>query len=281
MSGTVPLLELIEVSKAFGAFQALREVSLAIEAGRTLALVGDNGAGKSTLIKILCGVHQPDSGSILFEGRQIAMRSPREARHLGIATVYQDLALIDTLSIARNFFLGAELKRRVAGLRLLDMRTMRARTEDYLATVGISRLRSPDEIVAMLSGGERQAIAIARAMYFGARLLILDEPTSALSVRETRSVLDFVRHANAQGIAAILISHNINQVMPIADRIVALHQGQVAAVFNRDEADAATVEQVIMNGRDGLPGNRASPVPAQPSDRGHRTRPQPGAEEEP
>ena len=258
MNAASILLELRNVSKSFGSFKVLHDVSIAVEAGRTLALVGDNGAGKSTLIKILSGVYVPDSGTVLFEGRQVAMRSPREARRLGIATVYQDLALIDTLSIARNFFLGAEIKRRIAGLRLLDMPAMREHTEHYLSTIGITRLRSPDEVVAVLSGGERQAIAIARAMYFGAKLLILDEPTSALSVRETRSVLDFVRHANERGIAAVVISHNIHHVMPIADSIVALHQGRVAAVFDRDEADAAVVEAVIMNGRDELPEPRVA-----------------------
>jgi simple sugar transport system ATP-binding protein len=260
MNDQPPLLELRNVSKSFGGFRALHDVSIVIKPARTLALVGDNGAGKSTLIKILSGVHAPDSGSFLFEGKRVAMRSPRDARRLGIATVYQDLALIDTLSIVRNFFLGAEIKRHVAGMRLLDLPAMRERTEQYLSSIGITRLRSPDEVVAVLSGGERQAIAIARAMYFGAKLLILDEPTSALSVRETRSVLDFVRHANARGIAAILISHNIHHVMPVADTIVALHQGQVAARFDRDEADAALLESVIMHGREGLAGDPAAPL---------------------
>jgi simple sugar transport system ATP-binding protein len=252
-----PTLELRNVSKAFSGFQVLRDVSLKVEGGKTLALVGDNGAGKSTLIKILSGVHRPDSGKFLFNGEELNLRSPREARQLGIATVYQDLALINTLSIARNFFLGAEIKYGVGPLRLLNMAAMRARTEEYLSTVGVTRLRSPDEVVAVLSGGERQAIAIARAMYFGAKLIILDEPTSALSVRETRSVLDFVRQANERGITAVVISHNIHHVLPISDVIVALHQGEVAATFQRGEVDPTLLESVIMYGREALPGGNA------------------------
>ena len=246
------LVELRRIGKAFGSFQVLRNVDLKLKSGQTLALVGDNGAGKSTLIKILSGVHRPDVGEFLFCGRPIAMNSPRDARRLGIETVYQDLALVDTLSVARNFFLGAEIKRGWWPARVLDLDEMCRRTESYLMSIGITRLRSPDELVKMLSGGERQAIAIARAMYFGARLLILDEPTSALSVRETRAVLDFIREANSKGIAVILISHNVHQVMPVADEIMVLHKGEVAVNFRRGEADAAAVEAVIIEGREGL-----------------------------
>jgi simple sugar transport system ATP-binding protein len=249
----VPLIELRRVSKSFGGFQVLRNIDLTLRVGKTLALVGDNGAGKSTLIKILSGVHQPDAGDVIFSGQKVSFKSPRDARRLGIETVYQDLALVDTLSIARNFFLAAELKRGLWPIRVLDLDEMRQRTTSYLSSIGITRLRSPDEFVKMLSGGERQAIAIARAMYFGARLLILDEPTSALSVRETRSVLDYIRQANAKGVAAILISHNVHHFMPVAHEIMVLHQGEVAVTFDQEEADMAMIEAVIISGREGLP----------------------------
>ena len=252
MSEQDNLLELRQVNKLFGGFHVLHDIDLVVERGRTTALLGDNGAGKSTLIKILSGVYRPDTGQLLFNGAFVTLNSPREARQLGIATVYQDLALVDTLSIARNFFLGAELKRAWGPIRLLDMKAMRAQTEAYLSTVGVNRLRSPDEVVAVLSGGERQAIAIARAMYFGAKLIILDEPTSALSVRETNAVLEFVKKANEQGIATVVISHNIHHVLPISDNFVALHQGRVAASFKRGEVDVATLEAVIMYGREGI-----------------------------
>jgi simple sugar transport system ATP-binding protein len=252
---TTPLVELRGISKSFGGFRVLHNINLTLRGGETLALVGDNGAGKSTLIKILSGVHQPDAGEIIFSGQRVSFRSPRDARRLGIETVYQDLALIDTLSIARNFFLGAELKRGLWPVRVLNLDEMRQRTTSYLSSIGITRLRSPDELVKMLSGGERQAIAIARAMYFGARLLILDEPTSALSVRETRAVLDYIRQANAKGIAAILISHNVHHFMPVAKEIVVLHQGEVAVKFDREVADISVIEAVIINGREGLSAN--------------------------
>lgn len=245
------LIELDHVSKAFGQFQAVSDVCLRVSRGQTLGLVGDNGAGKSTVIKLLAGVHRPDAGRVLYGGQPVALSSPKAARRLGIETVFQDLALVDELSIARNFFLGAERKRRIGPLRLLDLRMMRAETQRYLEDIGINRLRSPDETVAFLSGGERQAIAIARAMYFGASLIILDEPTSALSIKEARKVLEYVRLANERDIAVVVISHNVRHVIPVADHVAVMHHGTVAGTYARGDTDEDHIETLITEGPDG------------------------------
>jgi simple sugar transport system ATP-binding protein len=247
------LLEMRNISKRFGRLQALRSVSLTVPRGSTVAVVGDNGAGKSTLIKTLSGVHPPNEGEIWFEGHRVEIESPTHARRLGIETVYQDLALVENLSIARNFFLGAEPERWAGFVPLLDFEKMVATAEDYLREVGISTLRSAEKEVKLLSGGERQAISIARAMYFGAKMIILDEPTSALSIKEARKVLDYIREVNARGLSIIFITHNLAHVYPVADAIVVLYHGRKVGEFTKGSIDPAVIEDLIIKGDDDVP----------------------------
>ncbi len=203
-----------------------------------MGLLGDNGAGKSTLIKILVGYEKSDEGEIYFEGKKVSFNSPKEAREMGIETVYQDLALVNLLPIWRNFFLGREL---IKGITL-SIDEMRRITSEYLKEIGIF-VRSPDEAVFFLSGGERQAIAIARAMYFGAKLLILDEPTAALSIGETRKVLEHIKNVRERGLSVIFISHNIYHVYEVADRLVILEKGIKVGDFKKEDV----TPQEIMN----------------------------------
>jgi len=242
------LLEMRNICKRFGRLQALQGVSLGVPRGATVAVLGDNGAGKSTLIKTLCGVHRPDEGEIWFEGRRVVIESPTHARRLGIETVYQDLALVENLSIARNFFLGAEPQRWTGPVPLLDFEKMISTAEDYLREVGISTLRSADKEVKLLSGGERQAISIARAMYFGAKMIILDEPTSALSIKEARKVLDYIREVNGRGLSIIFITHNLAHVYPVADVIIVLYHGRKVGEFTKGSIDPGVIEDLIIKG---------------------------------
>jgi simple sugar transport system ATP-binding protein len=213
--------------------------------GEVLGLVGDNGAGKSTLIKILCGFHKPDSGTISFKGRPIQLNSPLDARALGIQTVYQDLALINDLSVFHNMFLGREPKKRVLGIPLLDNQRMRAQTRMYLDTLGI-RIPSVDSTVALLSGGQRQSIAVARSIYSNPTVLIMDEPLAALGVREGRLVLDLVLQLKQRGdVSIILIAHNYSQVFEVCDRINFLSGGKIVYdTLTKDTTVAALVDLV-------------------------------------
>jgi len=237
-----PLLEARGITKAFGKVQALVSVDFHVGYQEVVGLVGDNGAGKSTLIKIITGVHPPDNGQLFFEGRPVHLASPREARALGIETVYQDLALVEQMSIARNFYLGNEPIQRFGPLWLLDGATMHRMTEQVLREIGITTLRSASQDVGVLSGGERQAIAIGRTMHFGAKLIILDEPTSALSVKETRKVLDYIGQAKRRGLSVIFITHNLYHVYPISDRIVVLDHGRKLGDFSRD---AVSIDDLV------------------------------------
>ncbi len=237
-----PLLEARAISKAFGKVQALVSVDFHVGYQEVVGLVGDNGAGKSTLIKIITGVHPPDSGQLFFEGRPVHLASPKEARALGIETVYQDLALVEQMSIARNFYLGNEPIRHVGPLWLLDGATMHRMTEQVLREIGITTLRSALQDVGVLSGGERQAIAIGRTMHFGAKLIILDEPTSALSVKETRKVLDYIGEAKRRGLSVIFITHNLYHVYPVSDRLVVLDHGRKVGDFARD---AVSIDDLV------------------------------------
>lgn len=238
----IALIEARGISKTFGKVKALQRVDFHVRHQEIVGLVGDNGAGKSTLIKILTGVYPPDEGEIFFEGRRVHFSSPRDARALGIETVYQDLALIEQMSIARNFFLGSEPVKRISFLPLLDSRTMSATTESALRSLGITSLRSAEEEVRVLSGGERQAIAIGRTLHFGAKLLILDEPTSALSIVETQKVLGYIQEAKRRGLSVILISHNLYHVYPVADRIVVLEHGRKIGDLRKEET---TLDEII------------------------------------
>lgn len=240
-----PLFELRGVSHSYGRNRVIFDVDLAVWPGEVLALVGDNGAGKSTLLKIFAGYQPPTGGTLRFQGRDVRFGSPADARALGIEAVYQDLAIVDTLSLWRNFFLGKEVHRRVGPLRILERRRMRAECETALATLGLTRIRSADDPAYALSGGERQSVAITRAIHFGARLLLLDEPTAALSVRETRNVLDSIRRARDQGLGVLYIDHNMSHVLPVADRIVLLELGRVVRVIDRGEVQAEELADLV------------------------------------
>ncbi len=238
------LVEMKGIVKNFGKVQALKGVDFSVGREEVVGLLGDNGAGKSTLIKILVGYYQPDEGEIYFEGKRVVFKSPWDSRRLGIETVYQDLALVNLMPVWRNFFLGRELKKKVAGIELLDVRKMKKLSMDYLKTVGIE-LRSPNETVAFLSGGERQAVAIARALYFGAKLLILDEPTAALSVGETRRVLELILETKRRGTSVVFITHNIYHVYEVADRLVILEKGEKIGDYRKDEVTPEEVMDII------------------------------------
>ena len=212
-----------------------------------VGLVGDNGAGKSTLIKILSGAHRADEGQISIEGRQVNMRTPRDAMNAGIETIYQYTAMVPAMSIARNIFIGRELTigRKIAGIGLLDQMAMDRIAVDALSKVDL-HLRSPRTPVQELSGGERQGVAIARAVHFRSRMLILDEPTNHLSVKETNKVLDFVVQLREQGVSSIFISHNLNHVYPISDRIVVMARGEKMADVERNETSVSELTRMIV-----------------------------------
>lgn len=246
---STPIVHMENITKRFGTILALDNVTFTVERQQVMALLGDNGAGKSTLIKILTGVYQPTSGRIYFEGRLVNIDSPRKARALGIETVYQDLALVDLMSITRNFFLGRELVRRWGPLEWLDMRRMDQATAQVLREIGIS-VRSPREPVGKLSGGERQSVAIGRAMYFGAKLLILDEPTSALSVAETRKVLDHILEVKEKGLSVIFITHNVHHVYEVADAYTILRHGRKVGTYRKGELSVNDIADLITGARE-------------------------------
>ncbi|HKC76039.1 MAG TPA: ATP-binding cassette domain-containing protein [Chloroflexota bacterium] len=236
------ILQAEHVSKRFGAVTALVDVSMQLHRGEVLGLVGDNGAGKSTLIKILCGFHQPDSGTLSYQGEPIHFNSPLDARAHGIQTVYQDLALVNDLSVFHNMFLGREAKKRVLGVPLLDNNKMRRQTRTYLDSLGI-RIPSVDSTVAMLSGGQRQSIAVARSIYSSPTVLIMDEPLAALGVRESKLVLNLVQELKSRGdVSIIIIAHNYAQIFEISDRINFLSGGRI--VYDKRTKDT-TVNELI------------------------------------
>ncbi|MEM7444084.1 MAG: ATP-binding cassette domain-containing protein [Pseudomonadota bacterium] len=224
-----PQLEVRALDKNYGSVHALKSFDLTVNKGEVIGLIGDNGAGKSTFIKILSGVHRPTSGAMLFDGKPQRLRSPRDAMALGIETIYQQTAMVPSMSIMRNMFIGREL--RTAGPRgfgYLDVKRMGREAVAAIADVGL-HLRHPETLVRDLSGGQRQGVAIARAMHFRSRILILDEPTNHLSVKETLKVLEYVERAKAQSITCIFISHNLHHVEQVADRIVAMARGRKVA----------------------------------------------------
>jgi simple sugar transport system ATP-binding protein len=242
-----PLVDMRDVVKVFGTINVLRGIDFAVGKQEIVGLLGDNGAGKSTLIKILTGVYTPSGGQIYFEGQPVSINSPQDARAIGIETVYQDLALVPLMSISRNFWLGQEITRRVGPFEVMDKDEMNARTRQALLDIGI-HIRNADEPVGSLSGGERQSIAIGRAVYFGKKLLILDEPTSALSVGETAKVLEYTKAAKARGMSVIFISHNIGHVHKVADRFTIISHGQKVGDFRKDDVDEMEVASMVMTG---------------------------------
>jgi simple sugar transport system ATP-binding protein len=239
--GNGHLLEFDQVSKYFGNVVALKDVSLNVKAGEVTCILGDNGAGKSTLIKILSGVHQPDEGTFRLDGAPVTFGSPREARHAGVATVYQDLAMVPLMSIWRNFFLGEEPTKGWGPARRFDIARAKKMAREQLKLMGID-VRDPDQPVGTLSGGERQAVAIARAIYFGARVLILDEPTSALGVKQAGVVLRYIVQSAQRGVGVIFITHNPHHAHPVGDHFVLLNRGRV--IGDHAKADV-TREQLV------------------------------------
>jgi simple sugar transport system ATP-binding protein len=242
-----PLLEVKGISKYFGSVIAIKDVSMFVRAGEVTCLLGDNGAGKSTLIKTLSGVHRPDDGEYLVNGEAVAFDSPRAALDRGIATVYQDLAMIPLLSVWRNFFLGSEPTKGVGPLRRFDVGLARRTTREELAKMGID-IRDPDQAVGTLSGGERQSVAIARAVHFGAKVLILDEPTAALGVKQAGVVLRYIVEAKKRGIGVIFITHNPHHAYPVGDHFVILRRGQVFGDYTKAELPLERLVQMMAGG---------------------------------
>lgn len=244
-----PILEVRNLSKNYGTVIALSDISLRLNHGEVMCLLGDNGAGKSTLIKTLSGVHKPTSGEYLVEGRPVDFGSPRDALDHGIATVYQDLAMIPLMSITRNFFLGSEPTRRYGPFRFMDIRSANRIVRDELYKMGID-IRDPEQPVGTLSGGERQSVAIARAVYFGAKVLILDEPTSALGVRQAGTVLRYIAQARANGIAVIFITHNPHHAFPIGDSFTILKRGRTVGTFTKNEISRDEMIHMMSGGEE-------------------------------
>ncbi|MGO9496076.1 MAG: ATP-binding cassette domain-containing protein [Solirubrobacteraceae bacterium] len=251
MSGSTttatPALEVRSISKYFGSVNALEDISVSVYPGQVTCVLGDNGAGKSTLIKILSGVYSPDKGEVLFEGEPVSFAGPRDARGRGIATVFQDLATVPLMSVWRNFFLGNEPTRGWGPLQRMDIKTAQKIMRQEMSKMGID-VRDPDQTVGTLSGGERQAMAIARAVYFGAKVLILDEPTSALGVRQSGIVLKYVVQAREMGRAVILITHNPHHAFPVGDRFVLLKRGRMFGSYAKSETSIAELTSMMAGG---------------------------------
>ena len=243
----VPLVEVRDLGKHFGSVIALNGVSMRVHAGEVLCLLGDNGAGKSTLIKTLAGVHRRSGGDFLVDGRTVDFQSPRDALDVGIATVYQDLAMIPLMSITRNFFMGREPLR--GPFRLMDMRFADAVTRDEMKKIGID-IRDPQQAVGTLSGGERQCVAIARAVYFGAKVLILDEPTSALGVAQTSMVLKYVGQVRRKGLGVIFITHNVRHAYAVGDRFTVLNRGRTLGTHAKGDITMDALQNLMAGGKE-------------------------------
>jgi len=249
--GRGPILELQGISKRFGAVQALTDVDFEVSAGEVVALVGDNGAGKSTLVKCIAGTHAPDAGVILFEGKEVHIHSPSEATRLGVETVYQDLALCDNLDVVQNMFLGRERLTGVVPLRTLSELEMERRSLDVLRTLSVTTIANIREKVAALSGGQRQSVAISRAAMWNSKVVILDEPTAALGVAQTAQVLALVRQLREHRLGVVLISHNLQEVFSVADRIIVLRLGRRVATFTGGPTTPEDVVAAITGAREG------------------------------
>jgi D-xylose transport system ATP-binding protein len=252
---TEPLLELRGVNKSFGAVQVLHDVNFKVYPGQVTALVGDNGAGKSTLVKTIAGIYRADSGEFLFDGKPVSIHSPKDAAALGLEVVYQDLALCDNLDIVQNMFLGRESR---TGGVLLDELTMEERARSTLASLSVRTVKSVRQSVSSLSGGQRQTVAIAKAVLWNSRVVLLDEPTAALGVAQTRQVLDLVRRLADNGLGVVLISHNMVDVLEVSDRITTLFLGRVAADVAASETNHGQIVELITAGRSGNLGISAA-----------------------
>lgn len=243
------LIELVDIEKHFGPVIALNGVTVSVKPGECHCLLGDNGAGKSTFIKTMSGVHKPTKGKILIEGKEVNFSSPRDAMNAGIATVYQDLAMIPLMSVTRNFWMGREPQKSFGPFKFFDFSRANEVTMSEMAKMGI-HLRSPDQAVGTLSGGERQTVAISRAVYFGAKVLILDEPTSALGVRQTSNVLATVDKVRKKGIGVVFITHNVRHAMAVGDRFTVLNRGKTLGTATRGEIKAEELQDLMAGGQE-------------------------------
>ncbi len=246
-SGDAPMLEIRNVTKTFGSVISLADISTTVRAGQVTCVLGDNGAGKSTFIKTLSGVHRPDAGELLMDGEPVTFNAPRDALDAGIATVFQDLAMVPLMAIWRNFFLGSEPTKGWGPLRRFDADKARKLTRREMQQMGID-IRDPDQPVGTLSGGERQCVAIARAVYFGARLLILDEPTSALGVKQSGVVLRYIAQAKQRGLGVIFITHNPHHAYPVGDRFLLLKRGKSLGDYAKSEISLAELTRMMAGG---------------------------------
>ena len=244
-----PIVAMADITKHFGPVIALNGVSFDVRPGECHCLLGDNGAGKSTFIKTMSGVHKPTSGKILFEGAEMSFGSPRDAMEAGIATVYQDLAMIPLMSVTRNFWMGREPIRRLGPVKMIDFDKANSTTMDEMRKMGIN-LRSPDQAVGTLSGGERQTVAIARAVYFGAKVLILDEPTSALGVRQTANVLSTIDKVRKKGIGVVFITHNVRHALAVGDRFTVLNRGKTLGTAQRGQITPEELQDMMAGGQE-------------------------------
>jgi D-xylose transport system ATP-binding protein len=253
-----PLLQLRGISKSFGSVQALTDVDFEVRAGECMALVGDNGAGKSTLIKCVAGTHLPDEGQVFFEGEEVHIHGPKDAARLGIEVVYQDLALCDNLDVVQNMYLGREEHDR---FQRLKEPVMEQRTAETMKSLAVTTIRSIRQPVATLSGGQRQSVAVARAVMWNSKLVILDEPTAALGVAQTEQVLELVRRLAHQGLAVVIISHNLHDVFETAHRITVLRLGRNVGVYERAKTTQQEVVEAITAGKptkvSGIPSTAA------------------------
>jgi D-xylose transport system ATP-binding protein len=260
-TSVTPTLSIRGLSKSFGSVQALTEVDFEVRAGEVMALVGDNGAGKSTLIKCVAGIHGYDQGDIYFEGQRVSIHGPKDAARLGIEVVYQDLALCDNLDVVQNMYLGREAH---DPLGILREPIMEAKTAETMKSLSVTTIRSIRQPVATLSGGQRQSVAVARAVMWNSKIVILDEPTAALGVAQTRQVLDLVKRLAEQGLSVVLISHNLHDIFEVATRITVLRLGRSVTVFDRASTTQEEVVHAITAGVatkvPGIPGTDANDV---------------------
>jgi simple sugar transport system ATP-binding protein len=249
MANDAPLIDIRNLVKHFGSVIALSGVSLTVGRGEVMCLLGDNGAGKSTLIKTLAGVHRPTSGEFLVEGQHVTFASPRDALDAGIATVYQDLAMIPLMSVTRNFFMGREPVKGVWPFRYVDFTHCDEVTREEMHRIGID-VRDPNQAVGTLSGGERQCVAIARAVYFGAKALILDEPTSALGVAQTSMVLKYIHQVRQKGLGVIFITHNVRHAYAVGDRFTVLNRGKTMGTYTKSEIQIEELQNLMAGGKE-------------------------------
>lgn len=248
-ANTAPIIEMKDIEKHFGNIIALAGVSFDVRPGECHCLLGDNGAGKSTFIKTMSGVHKPTKGTITFGGKEMHFSSTRDAMEAGIATVFQDLAMIPLMSVTRNFFMGREPTKGWGPFKRFDIDMANNVTMEEMRKMGIN-LRGPDQAVGTLSGGERQTVAIARAVYFGAKVLILDEPTSALGVRQTSNVLATIDRVRKQGVGVVFISHNVRHALAVGDRFTVLNRGQTLGTAKRGEVTASELQDMMAGGQE-------------------------------